>query len=1044
VLLKTRKKLLYSAIVASLGVGLAAGPVWAQQDADDQADEVEELADLERITVTGTRIQREGVDTFYPAITVDSQTLDDAAFTNVASALNQLPSFGPGVTPAEGQNTFAAGQNFVNFLGLGTQRTLTLVNGRRFVSSNAPILFGVSGGLQVDFNVIPIAVVDRVETIGVGGAPIYGSDAIAGTINVITKDRYEGFEVSYRHGLTEQGDNRFQQALMVAGANFDDGRGNVYASLEFEWQDPLEGTARPKVRDTSQFLEDDDGIRRIYRDRRINLFSMGGLVSDPRSGFGTLVDPAGAIGFGPLGIFPDGTFYQFDENSNLVPFTPGQVRPGSPFFATGGDGPSFFDEVEQINSEVERAIFTTAMNYDVTDNVRFSADFLFADTKGRELVNQGGFQSFAFGGFGDESGPILFSADNPFLPQQARDVLAANDVEFFALHRFNNDIIDSSINNDTSVWRVTAGFDGDFFLGDRRFNWEATFVHGETDIVNRREGIINDRFFNAIDVRQLTQADLDVVDADDLLALSGTDTVNVGDIICEGVYQGVLAGGVSEFEAPFISGCVPLNLFGEGARSEAARDWVTGDLINTSRLEQSIYTVSLGGGLFDLPGGQFSAVVGYERREEDAAFNPDAASEIGLSRSAPFPPTGGGYKTDEWFAEFSAPIVSPDMDITAVSLLEFNGAYRRVDNSLAGREETWTLGGRWAPMNGLTFRGNYTEAFRAPSLVELFTPVTQVFSFADDPCDNRFINSGPVPDVRRANCIADGVDAGNFTSNVVNATARGRSGGNPDLLNETSEAWSVGLTWEPEFIDNLLVTLDWVDIKLNDAILNLGLTSLMNACYDSEEFPDAVVGGPLGEGGRLACDAFVRDENNQVVDFLTGQTNASVLETARLEIGLNYLLPLGEIGDLGLQARISHNDSRRVSVVGEETQDTVGGWVFPKWSGQQDFIFTRDRHRVFYRVLWRQSAKLSISGDNEFERDDGKRVSRTRFSHLHNVAYSYEIPALFQGAPERTFVQFNVDNLFDRQPDTVARAANHFTFSELLGRRYTLSLRAQF
>ncbi|NIO41893.1 MAG: TonB-dependent receptor plug domain-containing protein, partial [Burkholderiales bacterium] len=145
-------------------------------------------ADVEEIIVTGSRIKRAGVDTFYPAVLVDGAELDDGAFTNLADALNQIPSFGvPDAEPFGGQNAFSVGQNFVDFLGLGSQRTLTLVNGRRFVSSNTPSLFGESGGLQVDYNAIPVALIERIETIGVGGAPIYGSDAIAGTINIILK-----------------------------------------------------------------------------------------------------------------------------------------------------------------------------------------------------------------------------------------------------------------------------------------------------------------------------------------------------------------------------------------------------------------------------------------------------------------------------------------------------------------------------------------------------------------------------------------------------------------------------------------------------------------------------------------------------------------------------------------------------------------------------------------------------------------------------------------------------------------------------------------
>ena len=165
---------LFAGIFAGVGAGFAS-PVLAQDEGEDQQQASEEdSADLSRVTVTGSRIERAGLDTFYPAITVDRQLLEDRAYTNIAEALNEIPTFGnPDVTP-QGAERFLVGQNFVDFLGLGAQRTLTLVNGRRFVSANVPSNFGESGGLQVDFNVIPVAMVERIETVGIGGAPIYG------------------------------------------------------------------------------------------------------------------------------------------------------------------------------------------------------------------------------------------------------------------------------------------------------------------------------------------------------------------------------------------------------------------------------------------------------------------------------------------------------------------------------------------------------------------------------------------------------------------------------------------------------------------------------------------------------------------------------------------------------------------------------------------------------------------------------------------------------------------------------------------------------
>ncbi len=164
-----RKLLLSTVVLIGMSALGFAPQAIAQGDASDATDEEEVI---EEIVTTGSRIARAGVDTFYPAVLVSSAELQDGAFTNLADALNQIPAFGvPDAEPFGDQIGQNVGQNFVDFLGLGSQRTLTLVNGRRFLASNSPSIFAVTGGLQVDYNVIPLALVDRIETIGVGGAP---------------------------------------------------------------------------------------------------------------------------------------------------------------------------------------------------------------------------------------------------------------------------------------------------------------------------------------------------------------------------------------------------------------------------------------------------------------------------------------------------------------------------------------------------------------------------------------------------------------------------------------------------------------------------------------------------------------------------------------------------------------------------------------------------------------------------------------------------------------------------------------------------------
>jgi len=1059
---------LFAGLMAGVGAGFAA-PAFAQDEGEDQTDQQsqeEDAADLSRVTVTGSRIERAGLDTFYPAITVDRQLLEDRAFTNVADALNEIPTFGnPDATDQGVQNGFSVGQNFVDFLGLGAQRTLTLVDGRRFVSSNVPSIFGETGGLQVDFNVIPIALVERIETVGIGGAPIYGSDAIAGTINVIMRDRFEGAEFTFRHGLTSKGDAEFEQATMVAGANTADGRGNVTFSAEFLRQGGLAGTARPRFSrgDNDVFFgEEREDEFEIFRNQRINIFSFGGLVSNPATGFGDLVDPAGAIGFGPLGIFPDGNFYQFDSNSNLVPFIPGVIGPneGSAFFAVGGSGPDFFDTVNQLQSPLDRGVFTGRFNYDLTDSVTFSSDFLFSQSDAVELNNQGGFQTFAFTG---TSGALQFSADHPFLPQQAQDVLASNGIDTFFLHRFNNDIIDPRDFRDQQVWRWTGGLEGEFFIGNRRFNWEAYAVHGETDAETQGEGIIDGRFLNAIDVRRLTEEDLLAVgqannaSRDDVInlfdGLGGQGLVDEGSLVCDAVFQALLdptfgtigGNGVATENRPFVDGCVPLNIFGEGVRSEAAREWVTGDQINVAKIKQTVYNFNVGGGLIDLPGGTLSVNAGFESRRERAVFTSDLGTEVPLTRSSPFEETGGDFDTDEFFFEGVLPVFGEDFRIPGFHTLEINGAVRDIDNTLAGDSTVWSVGGNWKPIRDLNIRGNYTESIRAPSLVELFTPETQSFSFANDPCDSRFSDEGPDPETRQANCEAIGLDPDTFTSNVVNATARGATVGNEDLVNEEAESWSVGFTWEPRWVDNLVIGADHFDIELKNGIFPQTLTDLMEACFDSQDFPN-----------NAACDRFTRDQNGQVIDFLTGQLNA---EEFRLEVQdffvdyrfeasnlffFNEGLSNSDMGFLRINTRISRDRRRQQSLVGEPIQRSSRAFGAPKYEGTLDVTWTRRDTRVFWRTIWQNRARLSPTGDNAFFNEQGEQVTSTSHRFISNLTISQALPRWFDWMPQDTRAQVTVNNVLRRMPNKIEQAAGHFGFAELLGRQYSFTLQIRY
>ena len=387
--------------------------------------------------------------------------------------------------------------------------------------------------------------------------------------------------------------------------------------------------------------------------------------------------------------------------------------------------------------------------------------------------------------FGGISGNLTIPVSNPFLNSQASSVLAGLGLgpsDSFQLQRFNNDLVDSgSRGSESHLWRIAAGLEGEFTAANRDFYWNVHGVSGQSTNLTTGQPIINNtRFLNAIEAVALTQDDVDTI------AAAGSNPIgSAGDIVCQVTrdfargdvpadqIRGLVSGsGVTNDDPVDVTACAPLNLFGEGAASPEALEYVVQRGLFDSDIEQSIYSASIGGQVFELPAGWIQASLGYEARVEKANFDVGGAVEVGLGRAAATPRTGGKYSTDEFFGEIVVPLISEDMNIPLAKNLEFEGSLREISNTQAGDVTVFTYGGTWTPFDGLSVKGNVTESVRAPSLTELFQPIVSTFEFADDPCDSRFINDGDNAANRQANCATDGI-VQPFTSNVVNATAMG-------------------------------------------------------------------------------------------------------------------------------------------------------------------------------------------------------------------------------------------------------------------------------
>ncbi|HEX5264047.1 MAG TPA: TonB-dependent receptor, partial [Phenylobacterium sp.] len=704
---------------------------------------------------------------------------------------------------------------------------------------------------------------------------------------------------------------------------------------------------------------------------------------------------------------------------------------------------------------------------------------------------------------GGTSGPLLMNTSNPFLSAQARSIIEGGlgpNANFW-INRFDNDLVGGGPDmdrNDTA--RIATILDGKFDLDDHKFTWNVSGVFGKAHMQNKTSGIIDGRLFNALDAVKVdtpylnglvsatgsTIRDLNGdgrVDANDaLIALqktgqSGVQNIAVGSIIC-GVNGHIANGTVGGYNTPaggsgtvgtaypFATNCLPLNIFGDAraVNSAAVLNFITGGpRVNTADNEQRVLTASLTGELFQLPAGWVRANIGVEGRRERAAFTPDLGSSLAISRGAfaTYTETGGMSNTTEFFGELFAPLFSRDMNVPFLDLLEFNGSVRHVDaknediNNLptgTNKSTAYEVGGRWSPVKDLVFRGSYTQAIRSPSLVELYTPQVGSFSMANDPCDQRFVNGGLSPSIRRANCIAAGINPNTFTSNAVNATIPIITSGNPDLVPEESKSYTYGVVIQPRWVDRLALTVDYFHINIHNRVSPLTLSEILTACYDSPSYPNT----PACSGSL-----FTRDASGQLISGSTTSLNAanSLFEAVQghLTWGIDVSDALkythlheggGDFGDFTVGVTLLHTLQNELQVLNEQPSNPVGTFAQPKWRGTFDFTYNWHNWRVFWRALYQSSPVFLTTDGTNYLVDLGPGQETTAATSgnivrnlddywMHNLSIQYTLA-------ERTSLQLTVNNLFNTMPSVFNRADGAFYTSDQVGRYYTIRLRHQF
>lgn len=831
------------------------------------AQQADESVDADTIIVTGSRIARPNDESPVPISTITAAEVLNTGRVSVGDTLNDLPQLR--TTFGQGQNTTSLGVSGLNLLdlrGLGPQRTLTLVNGRRHVGADI-----LNNGVSVDVNTIPTELIKSVDIVTGGNSAVYGSDAIAGVVNFILKDDFEGITASGQAGISDKGDAGTQRISLTAGTNFADGRGNVAVSGEYTHQSPFFASQRRSGRvpttlvpvdiDPPGTLNGSDGIadRRFLNDVRFATLAPGGLTN-----FATR-----QCGQGSNETFFD-CIYRFQPDGTLIPQTGQRVGLGPNGSFLGGNGATNREgELLGLLTKNERYGINLVGHYEFTPAV---VAFIEAKYFRSDTLSTGAGPAFiqgstlgVFGGDARER-PRL---DNPFLSEQARSLITQQLSEVATLNgtaqptgasRFNlrNNLVDLGLRQERAerdTFRIVGGLRGD--LSDH-LRYEVSANYGRFKETTTVLGNVNTQRL--------------------LLALDATRNAS-GQIVCRSQVDPAAAISLAGNDAAArrlagdVSACVPVNLFGPGNASQAARDYIIQDTVAKARITQFDVTAFVSGdtgSFLNLPGGPVGFVLGGEYRRETNRFTQDTLLTEGLTfynSIAPF--RSPAFEVKELFGELRIPILA---NVPFFNELTLSGAGRVADyKGSAGTTYAYNVNLEYSPFESLRFRGGFARALRAPNLSELYTAQGDTFAgnFAD-PCSDRNIGSGSGS--RAANCAADGRPAGfdyAYTSSLGY-----KQGGNPDLKSEYSNSWTAGVVFSPEFMPGFTFSADFYDITVKNVILTLDGQVIVDQCYDA-----ASLDNPF-------CGLFQR--NRSGATLATGEEPFRIIEGSLLSSGVNF------------------------------------------------------------------------------------------------------------------------------------------------------------
>ncbi|MEJ7776878.1 MAG: TonB-dependent receptor [Sphingomicrobium sp.] len=914
------------------------------------------------IIITGSRIPQPNLTSASPVTVLTAQEVKLQGTTRTEDLINSLPQ----AFAAQGSNISngATGTATVNLRGLGSSRTLVLVNGRRLMPGDprSPV---------PDLNFIPAPLIKRVDVLTGGASSVYGADAVSGVVNFIIDTNFRGLRIDaqssvfmHENGtksdIIEANEARgfrpptgysvnggAQDIALAFGAGFDDNRGNITTYATYRRQRPVLQSTRDYSFCALAALPQSAPRANNDIDELDRRFNCGGSATSANGTFFTNVGTFQVEGdqfvagntpfnFGPFNFFqrPDerytlGGFAEYEISEGFKPYLEAmfmddrslaQIAPSGNFFATDSincDNP--------LLSAQQSGIICQGAVFDPTDATVTDGDF---NSNFGNLVGQSPIFGDDPDGDGPLEAPLIGFTDPTTFTGPTGDFLRG--IAYTGRRNVEGGGRQDDLRH--TAYRLVGGIRGDFSRG---LSYDAYYQYGTT--------LLSQVYLNDFSIRRLTQASDAVTDP------------ATGLPVCRGTLTGTADAG-----------CVPFNIFSEGGVTQDQLNFLQTPGFANGNVRESVanFNVTLQGAEYglQLPWANrgIGVNVGGEYRKESLDFDTDTAFSTGdlAGQGGPTIGVSGDFDVRELFTEVELPIVNDSF----FHEFSIQAGYRYSDYKVGGGgnfdTHTYKLAAELAPVRDVRLRASYNRAVRAPNVVELFSAQSIGLGLNADPCAGE-AEGGLVNGLTQAQCALTGVSAAQFGRIRDNPANQFNSfgGGNPDLEPEKADSYTAGIVLQPRFIPGLAVTVDYFDIRLKNAIGVIGADTIVSQCLATGDpfFCDRINRAPGSGSLFLGDNGFVTDIN----------TNVGGVSTKGVDVNASYARQIGRLGSLNLSLVGTYLDELVSNPVADTKFDCAGffgtqcGTPNPEWRHKFRAGFTLP-NGIGFSGQWRHFSRVKI------------------------------------------------------------------------------------